>query len=157
MSDRYKIVIQPEAEQEIKDAYFWLSNYSPRQARSWLEGLYKSILSLEMMPLRCSLAFENDFFEEEIRQLIYGKGRNAYRILNYICAKDKKTIYYMNQIAKFNQLISELKIDLKIYSAISIISRMRSHSQKYCHFFFLHKNFQRTGSSSSLAIVGKLF
>ncbi|MEA5471403.1 type II toxin-antitoxin system RelE/ParE family toxin [Spirulina sp. 06S082] len=81
MSDRYKIVIQPEAEQGIKDAYFWFSNYSPRQARSWLEGLYKSILSLEKMPLRCSLVFENDFFEEEIRQLIYGKGKSAYRIL----------------------------------------------------------------------------
>ena len=37
MSDRYEIIIQPEAEQGIKDAYFWLSNYSPRQARSWLE------------------------------------------------------------------------------------------------------------------------
>lgn len=44
MSDRYKIVIQPEAEQGIKDAYFWFGNYFPRQARSWLEGLYKSIV-----------------------------------------------------------------------------------------------------------------
>ena len=33
------------------------------------------------MPSRCSLAFENSFFDEEIRQLVYGKGRNAYRIL----------------------------------------------------------------------------
>ena len=58
-----------------------MSNYSPPQARKWIEGLYKAILSLEKIPLRCSFAFENDFFEEEIRQLIYGKGRNVYRIL----------------------------------------------------------------------------
>ncbi|MGK7896349.1 MAG: hypothetical protein AB4372_22720 [Xenococcus sp. (in: cyanobacteria)] len=50
----------------MKQAYFWLNNYSSRQALSWLEGLYKAILSLEQMLLRCSLAFENKFFEEEI-------------------------------------------------------------------------------------------
>jgi|GEM_PF-1692382 len=84
MSSRYQVIIQSEAEQGIKEAYLWVSNYSPRQARSWLEGLYKLILSLEQMPLRCSLAFENDFFEEEIRLLIYGRGNNTYKILmNY--------------------------------------------------------------------------
>lgn len=33
------------------------------------------------MPKRCSLARENQYFSQEIRQLIYGKGRNSYRIL----------------------------------------------------------------------------
>ena len=37
----------------------------------------KAFRSLERSPLRCSLAPESAFFEEEIRQLIYGK----YRIL----------------------------------------------------------------------------
>jgi len=81
MSSRYQVIIQSEAEQGIKEAYLWVSNYFPRQARSWLEGLCKLILSLEQMPLRCSLAFENDFFEEEIRLLIYGRGKNTYKIL----------------------------------------------------------------------------
>ncbi len=39
------------------------------------------------MPLRCAFAFENNFFEEEIRQLIYGKGKNAYRILFTVTEK----------------------------------------------------------------------
>ncbi|BAZ32316.1 plasmid stabilization system protein [Cylindrospermum sp. NIES-4074] len=81
MNEKYQIIIQPEAQKAIEEAYFWFSNISPHKARTWLEGLYKSILSLEKMPSRCSLAFENDFLEQEIRQLIYGKGRNAYRIL----------------------------------------------------------------------------
>lgn len=81
MRNKYKVITQPEAEQNIKQAYYWVSNYSPRQARNWLEGIYKAILSLEQMPLRCSLAFENSFVEEEIRQLLYGKGKNTYRIL----------------------------------------------------------------------------
>lgn len=77
MSNKYQVIIQPEAEQGIKEAYYWISSYSPRNARSWLEGIYKAIMTLEQMPLRCSVAFENNFFEEEIRQLLYGKGKNT--------------------------------------------------------------------------------
>lgn len=40
-----------------------------------------SIATLQENPLRCSLARENDDFTEKIRQLIYGKGRNRYRII----------------------------------------------------------------------------
>lgn len=94
MNDKYKIIIQPEAEQGIKEAYFWISHhYSPRTARIWLEGINKAILSLDQMPLRCSLAFENNFFEEEIRQLIYGKGKNTYRILFTIIEKTVHVIF----------------------------------------------------------------
>ena len=81
MNQKYQVVIQPAAQKAIEEAYFWFSNDSSRQARKWLEGLYKVILSLEIMPFRCSLAFENDFLDQEIRQIIYGKGRNIYRIL----------------------------------------------------------------------------
>ena len=33
------------------------------------------------MPNRCPLARENKYFSQEIRQLLYGRGRAAYRIL----------------------------------------------------------------------------
>ncbi len=77
MSKKYQIIIQPSAEQGIKEGYYWVSHYSPHNARNWLEGIYKAIMSLEQMPLRCSLAFENNFFTEEIRQILYGKGTNT--------------------------------------------------------------------------------
>ncbi|WP_217650593.1 type II toxin-antitoxin system RelE/ParE family toxin [Spirulina major] len=50
-------------------------------AKSWYVHLLRKIQSLTTMPNRCSLAPENDKFSQDIRQLIYGKGRNAYRIL----------------------------------------------------------------------------
>lgn len=81
MNQNYRVIIQPEAQQGIETAYIWFGNNSPRKGRAWLEGLYKAIMSLEKMPSRCSLAFENDFFDQEIRQLMYGKGRSTYRIL----------------------------------------------------------------------------
>ncbi|WP_414582712.1 type II toxin-antitoxin system RelE/ParE family toxin [Scytonema sp. PCC 10023] len=38
-------------------------------------------LDSQEKPRRCALAAENDALTEEIRQLIYGKSRNKYRIL----------------------------------------------------------------------------
>ena len=93
MTDKYHVIIQPEAEQGIKEAYYWVSNYSSRQARNWLEGIYKAIISLEQMPLRCSLAFENNYFAEEIRQLLYGKGKNTYRILFTVTDRTVHILY----------------------------------------------------------------
>ncbi len=81
MNQKYQVIIQPAAQKAIEESYFWFSNHSSLKARTWLEGLYKATLSLENMPSRCSFAFENNFFDEEIRQLVYGKGQNAYRIL----------------------------------------------------------------------------
>ena len=51
------------------------------------------------MPYRCSLAFENSFFEEEIRQLVYGKGRNAYRIL-FTIVDDSVQIIFVRHAAQ---------------------------------------------------------
>ena len=88
-----------QAQQGIEKAYLWFSKDSPRKARLWLEGLYKAILSLEQMPYRCSLAFENNFLEEEIRQLIYGKGRSAYRIL-FTITGDIVQILFVRYVAQ---------------------------------------------------------
>jgi hypothetical protein len=33
------------------------------------------------MPKRCPVARENKYFSQEIRQLLYGRGRNSYQIL----------------------------------------------------------------------------
>ncbi len=65
----------------------------------WLEGLYKAILSLENMFYRCSFAFENSFFEEEIRQLVYGKGPNAYRII-FMIVDDSVQIIFVRHAAQ---------------------------------------------------------
>lgn len=78
----YQIKIASIAESETDRAFLWISQISsPEKAKKWYEGLLKAIFSLSKMPKRCSLARENDYFSQEIRQLIYGKGKNSYRIL----------------------------------------------------------------------------
>jgi len=77
----HRVHIPETAEAEVDTAYFWLLRHSPERASRWHEGLLQAIESLSEMPGRCPLARENDYFEPEVRQLLYGRGRNTYRIL----------------------------------------------------------------------------
>ncbi len=54
---------------------------SAMKASKLYAGLLEAIESVSQMPKRCPLARENEYFSQEIRQLIYGRGRNSYRIL----------------------------------------------------------------------------
>ena len=54
-----------------------LMQQSPARAESWLQGAQQACLTLSDLPLRCPLAPENDSFDVETRQLLYGN----YRIL----------------------------------------------------------------------------
>ncbi len=61
------------------------------------------------MPKRCSLARENDYFSQEIRQIIYGKGRNAYRIIFTIIEGEEISIVRVLHIRHAEQqTISEV-------------------------------------------------
>jgi plasmid stabilization system protein ParE len=78
----YRTEISSVAQAEADSIFLQLSQVmSIEKAREWYEGLLKEIASLSSMPKRCPLARENQYFSKEIRQLIYGKGRNSYRIL----------------------------------------------------------------------------
>ncbi len=52
------------------------------------------------MPSRCSLSFENDFSDQEIRQLIYGKGRNIYQIIFTIVDDDVQILFVRHSAQK---------------------------------------------------------
>lgn len=73
----YRVEPTDKALVDAGEAYFWINEQSEGAALRWYEGLMKAFRSLEKNPLRCSPAPESAFFEEEIRQLVYGK----YRIL----------------------------------------------------------------------------
>lgn len=78
----YRIEISSVAEAEADSAFLRLSQVtSLAQASQWYSGLLKVIESLPTMPKRCTLARENEYFSQEIRQLLYGQRRNSYRIL----------------------------------------------------------------------------
>jgi plasmid stabilization system protein ParE len=76
----YRVEFARQALDEIDEAYQWDAERSPEAAQRWYRGLRSAIETLADFPQRCGLAPENDFFPEEIRQLLYGR-RQIYRIL----------------------------------------------------------------------------
>jgi plasmid stabilization system protein ParE len=78
----YRIEIASIAEAEVDQAFLWTAQQVSQEAAGrWYQGLLQAIESLAEMPRRCPLARENDDFSQEIRQLLYGKGRSKYRVL----------------------------------------------------------------------------
>lgn len=78
----YRIEITGRAQADADNAYEWMNEHiSPAQAERWYQGLFKQIETLTRQPMRCPLAIENDRFPEEIRELLYVKRNNKFRII----------------------------------------------------------------------------
>jgi len=79
---RYRIIVTPEAEADLRKASSYIRRDNPRAARTWLKGLRQRIKTLAHHPERCNLAPESVSFHGPIRELFYGSGnRGTYRIL----------------------------------------------------------------------------
>src|SRR5437588_11867434 len=76
----YTVIIEERAKSDIREAARWMAQYSPEKATLWHIDIEEAILSLENSPFRCPLAPENQSFEEEIRQLLFGKYRILYTV-----------------------------------------------------------------------------
>ncbi len=77
----FQVEITPIAEVQIEQAYQWYREYNTEFADRWFRGLMNAIATLQEKPQRCALAVEHEIFPEEVRQLLYGKSKNIYRVL----------------------------------------------------------------------------
>jgi plasmid stabilization system protein ParE len=105
----YRIEISSIAETEADSAFLRLSQISSSvQASQWYAGLLEAIGSLSQMPKRCPLARENDYFSQELRQLLYGRGRNSYRVIFTILERqDISTVRILHIRHAYQQTIGE--------------------------------------------------
>ena len=71
---RYRVIVTPSAQDDIRKAHEWIAAENPGYARTWLDGLREKILGLETLPESHALAPESDAFDRDIRQLLYGRG-----------------------------------------------------------------------------------
>lgn len=79
----YRVIIQPEAERDIRQAAAWIREQtrSPAPALHWVRGLRAAIETLASHPLRCPVDPDSEFYGEEVRVLLYGRRRGVYRVL----------------------------------------------------------------------------
>ena len=91
---KYTVEITETAEVELDEAYRWIRDeYSPEYAVRWCAGLLDAADTLETFPERCAVAPESEILGRDIRQLIHGKRRRAYRILFEV---QGRTVYILH-------------------------------------------------------------
>jgi plasmid stabilization system protein ParE len=103
----YRIEMSRPALLDAEKHYLWLKNESEEAANKWFKGLVEATNSLQNFPNRCPIAPESRSFIIEIRQLLYGKGKNQFRI------------------------IFGVSVDERTNEDVVLIYRIRHASQKY--------------------------
>jgi plasmid stabilization system protein ParE len=90
----YRVIITPEAENDLRTAYRYIRSQAPAAARDWIRRARQSAKSLARRPERCPLAPESASFDEPIRELFFGSGnRGTYRFLFVVL---NKTVYILH-------------------------------------------------------------
>lgn len=77
----YRLVIMPQAEADIAEAFSYLSERAPEAAARWYRQVRTEIESLATMPARCAVAPEAARFGVELRHLLHGQNPRVYRIV----------------------------------------------------------------------------
>jgi plasmid stabilization system protein ParE len=107
----FQVELTAVAEAQIEQAYQWFRDRNPQYADQWFRGLMNIIATLQEKPKRCTLAVEYEIFPEEVRQLVYGKTKNVYRVLFTI---RNMTVYvlYVRHSAQAPLTSEDLKNDI---------------------------------------------
>lgn len=91
----YSVQVSANAEQDIRQAYLYIRQDSPNNAKRWLQSLLEASKTLATFPTRCPLAIEENPFECEVRQLVHGN----YRLL-YTVTEDVVVILHVRHAAR---------------------------------------------------------
>ena len=97
---KYKLIIQPLALGELEEAYCWIAERSPENAARWFNRFLDALDTLNEHPQRCGLAPENDYVEQEIRQLLYGKRSGVYRALFTVREQEVRVLHIRHAARK---------------------------------------------------------
>jgi plasmid stabilization system protein ParE len=107
----FQVELTPVAEAQIDQSYQWYRDRNSEFADRWFRGLMNTIATLQENPQRCTLAVEHEIFPEEVRQLLFGKSKNIYRVLFAI---RHTTVYvlYVRHSAQSPLTLDELEDDV---------------------------------------------
>ena len=95
----FRVLVDPAALVEAEEAFLWLRQRAPNEAVRWFHGLWKAVDSLQEMPTRCPLSQESLVLRRSIRQLLFGKPPDVYRIL-FVVVNDEVRVLRIRHGAK---------------------------------------------------------
>lgn len=77
----FEVFVMPSAKADIFEIRTWLMKRDPGLADRWLWMCSEAIISLGKMPKRWAVSVESEAFDLEIREMLFGRKRNVYRVL----------------------------------------------------------------------------
>jgi plasmid stabilization system protein ParE len=96
----FRLRVTARAVADADAAYAWIAeHHSAARAERWYQGLFRQMETLTRQPNRCPLAAESERFPEELRELLYGKRGNKYRIL-FTIRNDDVFVLYVQHAAR---------------------------------------------------------
>lgn len=78
---RFRVVLQQLACKDLEGSYRWIAQHAPGPANNWLRRFQDALQTLAHNPQRCPLAHENSRVTVELREFLFGKKPNTYRVL----------------------------------------------------------------------------
>ena len=80
---QYKVTFLAGAYDDILESYEWgVSNWGEELAQKWLEDLYDTVYGvLEISPLGCPIAPDNEKWDFEVRMLVFLRYRILFTVL----------------------------------------------------------------------------
>jgi plasmid stabilization system protein ParE len=88
---KFDVIVTPEGQAGIPEAFLYIHERSPLNAIRWLQGLYGEIDTLERFPERCSYAREREYLGGDLRQLVY----KSHRVVVSV-DKPNSTVYVLS-------------------------------------------------------------
>jgi len=81
LTKEYEVNITQNAQEDLEKIFYYIAADSIDNASRFIIELEKKVYSLEHLPKRNPLIFENEYFGTDYRHLIHKKYRIIYRVL----------------------------------------------------------------------------
>lgn len=95
----YRLAISRQADSDADAVYAWMAKDSASRAAKWYRGLLDAIETLRESALRHGFAPERETLQIDLRQMLYGKRRNIFRIL-YTIDDDTIVVLHIRHAAR---------------------------------------------------------
>ncbi len=75
-----RVELTPRAERDLDKLYAWLTRNAPYHGPVWFDKLEQAIFSLANFPERCTVVPRLSTENRSVRQLLFGRARNIYKV-----------------------------------------------------------------------------
>ncbi|MBI3468669.1 MAG: type II toxin-antitoxin system RelE/ParE family toxin [Planctomycetes bacterium] len=77
----FEVVIHRLARRDLSESYSYAAARAPQTATRWLERFEQALSALGQNPERCRLAFEKSKTDIELREFLFGRRPNVFRVV----------------------------------------------------------------------------